>query len=164
MDVGIWVAIIAAVGSIVVVLIQKYVKDRTSATAARTTAAALNKVVAEIDKPASDQVIGRTIRCSGWARDVSERHHLWLAVEAGGFTWFKEDEIFVDENSTWEAMIFEDGATAEFAVSLYVANDDAHQKILDWFRTGINTGGQYPELQRLPGTRRIARVDRLRLA
>jgi len=163
MDVAIWVAIIAAVGSIIVVLIQKYVKDRTSASAARTKAA-LNKVVAEIDKPTADQVIGRTIRCSGWARDVSVSHHLWLAVEAGGFIWFKEDEIVVDGNSTWEATIFEDGATAEFAVSLYVANDDAHQKILDWFLTGINTGGQYPELQRLVGTRRIARVDRLRLS
>lgn len=114
-----------------------------------------------IDSPAANQPIGSTIQCTGSARDLDTGLHLWLAVEAGGFVWFKENEIYVDRNGRWEAMVYEDGATQEFAISLFVANDDAHQQILDWFQTGIGTG-QYPELRRVAGTQRLDRVDGLR--
>ncbi|HKC62711.1 MAG TPA: hypothetical protein VKB86_03695 [Pyrinomonadaceae bacterium] len=162
MDTAIWAALIAAVASIAGILIQKKVRDR-SKKEADPIDVALNQVKGGIDKPAANQQVGRTIHCTGWARDLEAGLHLWLAVESGGFVWFKENEIYVDGNGRWEANVYEDGATQEFVISLFVANGDAHKQIHDWFQIGFGTG-EYPELKRVAGTIRLDRVDGLRLS
>ena len=167
MDAAIWVAIITVGGGIITLIIQKIVKDRNAATnpgvaAPVTGGAAINKVSGGIDKPRPNETIARTYQCSGWAKNLEPGQHLWLAVEAGGFVWFKEGELHVNESGRWEINIFEDGATQAFSLSLFVADGSAQKLILDWFETGYASGG-YPEIKVLKGTRRIARVDELRL-
>lgn len=161
MNAAIWAAIIAAVASIIVVLIQKFVRDRSKKESERINAA-LNRVKGGIDQPTANQQVGRTIHCTGWARNLEAGLHLWLAVETGGCIWFKEDELYIDSNGRWEAKVFEDGATQEFVIALFVANDDAHKQIRDWFQTGAGIG-KYSELTRVAGTLRLDRVDGLRL-
>ncbi len=161
MDVAIWAAVIAAIGGIIVALIQKYGRGG-SAASSPTVEASLDRVKGGIDKPIQNQVVARTCRCSGWAREVGPGIYLWLAVEVNGLIWPKEGEIHLDRNKRWETTIFEDGATDQFSLSLLAANEDAHNQILDWFQTGFGTGA-YAELRRIAGTRRIDRVDGLRL-
>ena len=79
MNVAIWAAIIAGVASIIVVLIQKFVRDRSKKESERINAA-LNRVKGGIDKPTANQQVGRTIHCTGWARNLEANLHLWLAV------------------------------------------------------------------------------------
>ena len=74
--------------------------------------------------------------------------NLWLAVEVGGLVW--------------SVPIFEDGVTEQFAVSLYVADARADRRIKDWLEAG-RRAGKYSELRGIPGARRLARVEGLRL-
>jgi hypothetical protein len=117
---------------------------------------------ATIDKPRTNQLVGRTIRCSGIATDVQPQMHLWLAVEAAGLTWPKEGEVFVDKKNRWSGTIFEDGATRKFAVALLIATPEGDRLIREWLEDG-RSKGEYAERKGIPGTERLARVDGLRL-
>lgn len=123
----------------------------------------LNQVRGKIDEPAAGETVGRTIECSGWARELAPGLHLWLATEVNGVIWPKGSEVHVDGNGRWSKTIFEDGALTEFSVSLYVANEDAHKAIADWLYTGQQTD-KYERLSKVFGTERIDRVDGLRLS
>jgi hypothetical protein len=89
--------------------------------------------------------------------------HLWLAVEANGLIWPKEGQIIPDDSGSWTATVFEDGATDLFSLSLLVADRRAHRNIEAWLDSGKRSG-MYAELTSLRGTRRVARVDDLRLS
>ena len=89
--------------------------------------------------------------------------NLWLTVEVGDLVWPKESKVLPDEANKWNVMIFEDGvATEQFAVSLFVADTNADRRIREWLEAGRRTG-KYSELRGIPGARRLARVDGLRL-
>lgn len=117
---------------------------------------------ATIDEPCTNQLVGRTIRCSGIATDVQPQMHLWLAVEAAGLIWPKEGEVFVDKENRWSGTIFEDGATRKFSVALLIASPEGDRLIREWLEDG-RSKGEYAERKGIPGTERLARVDGLRL-
>lgn len=114
-----------------------------------------------IDEPRPNQAVKKTIHCSGSATGVQPTMHLWLAVEANGFVWPKEGEVFIDK-SRWNATIFEDGATKRFSIAVLVANGDADKCIRKWLDEGRHKG-EYAEIKGIPGTERVARVDRVHL-
>jgi len=121
----------------------------------------LDWVRGEMSKPHASQVVDDVISCSGWAEGVGSNLHLWLAVEIKGVIWPKEGEIFVDDDGSWGKAIHEDGATDSFSLSLFVANKKANKRIRAWLDECDETGN-YSGLRRLPGLRRVARVDDLR--
>jgi hypothetical protein len=87
---------------------------------------------------------------------------LWLAVEVGDLVWPKESKVAPDQDNKWSATVFEDGATETFAIALFVADSKVDKRIGKWLEAGRSTGN-YSELKGIPGARRIARVDGLRL-
>jgi hypothetical protein len=89
--------------------------------------------------------------------------HLWLAIEVNGLVWPKEGQLFFDESGAWTTTIFEDGATDLFSLSMFAANRSGHKNIERWLTSGKRSG-LYKELTSLPGTRRVTRVDGLRLS
>jgi hypothetical protein len=115
-----------------------------------------------IEQPSHGQKVNKTCECSGWVKNIDAGSHLWLAVEVNGLIWFKEGEIHPDKNNKWNAIVFEDGATKEFALALYIADESAHQRILEWINDGKRTG-QYSQLDRVVGAQRLHRIDKLRL-
>jgi hypothetical protein len=121
-----------------------------------------DKVNGSFKEPQPNEAVGRTIQCSGVVTGLQPGLKLWLAVEAGDLVWPKESKVLPDEANKWYASIFEDGVTKQFAVSLFVADTSADRRIKEWLETGRRTGN-YNELRGIPGTRRIARVDGLRL-
>ena len=129
--------------------------------AARTDA--YDKVAGSFTEPRPNDVVGRTIQCSGVVTGLQPGLSLWLAVEAGEFLWPKESRVLPDAANRWSVPVFEDGMTDEFAVGLYVTDADADRRIRDWLEAGRRTG-QYTELRGIPGARRLARVDGLRLS
>lgn len=122
--------------------------------------AALDWVHGRIYKPKPNKAVDNTISCSGRVEGVGPGCHLWLAVEADGYIWPKEGEIFAEGDGSWEAIIYEDGATENFAVSLFVANGRANKKIRAWLDKGDATGN-YEKMRRPSGVRRVARVEHL---
>ena len=120
----------------------------------------LDWVKGEISQPHSSQVVHDVIKCSGWVEGAGSNLHLWLAVEIKGCIWPKEGEIFVDDDGSWSKTIHEEGATDSFSLSLFVANKKANKRIRAWLDKCDETGN-YSELRRLPGLRRVARVDDL---
>jgi hypothetical protein len=125
------------------------------------TPSALDWVKGEINEPKPNQVVESTISCSGWVEGVGPECHLWLAVEANGYIWPKEREFFAESDGSWKDTIYEEGTTAAFALSLFVANNQANKRIRAWLDEGDATGN-YSQMRRVPGTRRIAKIDGLR--
>ena len=124
---------------------------------------ALDWVKGEISEPKQSQVVESTIACSGWAEAVGLNCHLWLAVEADGYIWPKEKEIYAEDDGSWKYTIYEEGTTATFSISLFVANRQANKRIRAWLDEGDATG-KYDKMRRVAGTRRIARIDGLHRA
>ena len=117
---------------------------------------------ATIDAPSPNQIVVRSIPCNGSATGIQPDMHLWLAVEANGFLWPKEGEVFVDKEDRWSATIFEDGAAKEFSVTLLIANSEANKVIRAWLEKG-RRNGEYALMKAISGTERLARADGLRL-
>lgn len=123
----------------------------------------LNQVRGHIDEPTARQNVTQKIECSGWAKDFAAGVHLWLATEVGGSLWPKGSEVYVGSDGRWTKTIFEDGAVAEFSLSLFVANADAHRAILKWLEAG-QKADKYVTLSGVIGMDRLDRVDGLRLS
>ena len=121
-----------------------------------------DKVAGSFTEPVTNAAVSRTIRCSGVVTGLQPGLSLWLAVEAGGFVWPKESVVLPDATNNWSGPIFEDGVTEQFAVSLFVADANADRRIREWLEAGRRTG-TYAELRGIPGARRLARIDGLRL-
>jgi hypothetical protein len=122
----------------------------------------LNQVRGNITQPKPGQLVGRTIECFGSATALPAGLHLWLATEVRGLLWPKGSEVYVGTDGQWSKTIFEDGATEEFSLSLFVANAEAHNAIAQWLQTSQQTGN-YATLSGVIGTDRLYRVDGLRL-
>ena len=122
-----------------------------------------DKVAGSFTEPVTNAAVSRTIRCSGVVTGLQPGLSLWLAVEAGGFVWPKESIVLPDATSYWSGPIFEDGVTEQFGVSLFVADANADRRIREWLEAGRRTGS-YAQWRGIPGARRLARVDGLRLA
>jgi len=125
-----------------------------------TTHSSLDWVSGEISYPESNQIIDNSINCLGWVEGHGTGVHLWLATEISGHIWPKEGELYVNGDGSWNKKIIEEGAGDTFSLSLFVANKKANKKIRNWLDKADQTG-DYSELRRLPGLRRIARVDNL---
>jgi hypothetical protein len=123
---------------------------------------AYDKVTGSFGEPQPNEAVGRTIRCSGVVTGLQPGLSLWLAVEGGDLVWPKESTVLPDAANRWSVTIFEDGAIEQFAVSLFVADTRADRRIKKWLEAGRRTG-RYSELRGIPGARRLARVDGLRL-
>ena len=123
---------------------------------------AYDKVTASFNEPQPNEAVGRTIRCAGVVTGLQPGLNLWLAVEVGNLVWPKENKVLPDETNKWCVPIFEDGVTEQFAVSLFVADTSADRRIKEWLEAGRRTG-KYSELPGIPGARRLARIDGLRL-
>ena len=120
----------------------------------------LDWVKGDITRPQPSDMVPDVIACSGWAEGLGSNLHLWLAVEIKGCIWPKEGEVFVDNDGSWNKTIHEEGVTDSFSLSLFVANKKANRQIRAWLDECDETG-QYSEFRRLPGLRRISRVDDL---
>jgi hypothetical protein len=125
--------------------------------------ATLDWVQGEINEPKPNQLVESTISCSGLVESMGTESYLWLAVEVSGCIWPKEGGVVAKDDGSWLRTIYEEGATASFSLSLYVANFQADKRIRAWLRKGDATGN-YSKMRRVPGTRRIARIDGLRRA
>lgn len=120
---------------------------------------------ATIGQPTKNQMVERTIHCTGTATGVQHDMHLWLAVETRETRvriWPKEGEVLVDNANRWSATIFEDGATKSFSISLFIANPEANKFIRDWLEKGRVTG-EYSSLTGIAGSARLDRVGGLHL-
>lgn len=120
----------------------------------------LDWVKGDITRPQPSDMVPDVIVCSGWAEGLGSNLHLWLAVEIKGCIWPKEGEVSVDNDGSWNKTIHEEGVTDSFSLSLFVANKNANRRIRAWLDKCDETG-HYSEFRRLPGLRRIARVDDL---
>jgi len=153
----IWTAIIGAGGTITAALItglfarQAFVRNKS-----------YDKVTGSISDPQPDETVRRTFKCSGVVTGMQPGLSLWLAVEVGDLVWPKESKVTPEQDNKWSATVFEDGVTKTFAVALFVADSKADRLIGKWLEAGRSTGN-YSELRGIPGARRIARVDGLRL-
>lgn len=122
---------------------------------------AIDLVKGEINEPKPNQDVENTISCSGRVEGMDSECHLWLAVEADGYIWPKEREIFAEDDGSWKVPVYEQGKTATFSLSLFVADSQANKRIRAWVDEGDATGN-YIKMRRLPGTRRIDSINGLR--
>ena len=123
----------------------------------------IDGVRAEVESPVAAQVVPRAFRCTGVAHEWNPNFHLWLVVEVNGYLWPKEGEILPDDGGRWTLTIFEDGATDHFSLGLFVADARGHRLIQAWLNSG-RSSGRYEQVTAFAGTRRLARVDGLRLS
>ena len=126
----------------------------------------LDRVKGSISSPSPNTKVQKTTPCSGEATGFQKYcgHHLWLVIECGKLKWPKEGEVLVGKDNRWEATVFQDSDNYEerFSLSLYVADPKGDKDIRKWLEAGRRTGS-YPGLKGIPGVRRLARIDGLRL-
>ena len=123
---------------------------------------AFDAVKGTIKDPTPGQLIQPTFQCCGEVSGMDSTLSLWLAVEAAGLVWPKENKAVVEQDDRWSATVFEDGAVNEFAIGLFLGDSRVDEWISKWLDRGRRTG-KYRELRGIPGARRLYRVDGLRL-
>jgi hypothetical protein len=115
-----------------------------------------------IDEPGEGQTLQADFVASGTVRDAGNDARIWLAVEIDGRIWPKEGRIVVrDAEGHWSQPVFEDGTSAEFALSLWAANAEADRSLRAWLDASNRTR-VFSELRPLAGMRRLDRVGKLR--
>jgi hypothetical protein len=124
---------------------------------------AYDKVRGSIHEPHPNDSLGKTILCSGTVTGMDPGLSLWLAVEVGEKIWPKENRPVLDQDNHWSVTIFEDGRSKVIAIGLFVADAKASKWIGKWLDAG-GKAGQYTEVTRIPGARRVARVDNIQIA
>ena len=117
-------------------------------------------VEGSIKEPSSNQVVDATFLCSGRAAGLKPGLHLWLVVETDGCLWPKEGEVSVQDDGSWNKMIFEEGKADEFSLSLWAVNAKGDRCVRDWFKE-CDAVGNYRELRRISGMHRVARINGL---
>ncbi|NRR30933.1 hypothetical protein HSX11_12160 [Oxalobacteraceae bacterium] len=125
-----------------------------------TRARPLDGVEAMIHAPHRNDHVDTTFVCSGCATGLQPGLHLWLAVEVEGRLWPKESEVSVKEDGSWSKTIFEEGQAGEFSLSLWATNGSGDRYIRNWLEQS-DRSGNYHELRRTQGMRRLARVNGL---
>lgn len=152
-----WTAIIGAGGTIAAAVITGlFAKQASSRNAS------YDRVTGSISGPLPNEAVPRTFKCFGVVTGMQSGLTLWLAVEVGDHVWPKENKVVPEQDNKWNAIVFEDGAADKIALALYVADRKAERRIAKWMEAGRRTG-TYSDLRGIPGARRIARVDGLRL-
>lgn len=112
-----------------------------------------------IVEPRAGQAVPATFTASGTAHNPDRRSTLWLTVEIGGRLWPKEMPVSVDIHGQWELTVFEDGQSAgPISLSLWSANAQASRTLQAWLDDGNRTR-TFPELLRVDGMKRLARVQ-----
>lgn len=124
---------------------------------------AFQRASGTISQPSDRAVVTARFDASGTAQNVDEDVYLWLAVEISGRIWPKEGTVSVKTNGRWSAPVFEDGRPDQFGLSLWAANPQANRQLHAWLERGL-LRGDFAELQPLPGMKRLARVEGLRVA
>ena len=125
--------------------------------------APLDRVEGKFHTPAPGQTVETSFSASGQAGGLQPGLHLWLAVEVAGRLWPKEGELLLKDDGSWSKTIFEEGQAGQFGLSLWAVNGAGDKAIRGWLEQSERSGA-YTELQRLPGMRRLARVDGLHRA
>jgi hypothetical protein len=120
-----------------------------------------DRVRGDIKRPAPNEEIGDTFVASGSAKGLQQGLHLWLAIEIEGRIWPKEGVLQVEDDGSWTSTVFEEGSAEYVSLSLFAANDDGNEYLRSWLRASDLTG-DYSELRRTVGMRRLWRVDGLR--
>jgi hypothetical protein len=123
-------------------------------------APALDSVGGCIGSPVANQTVDASFTCSGEISGLQAGVHLWLAIEVAGRLWPKEGEIVALDDGSWSKTIFEEGDAGRFSLSLWAVNAAGDKAIRAWLEE-CERSGEYAELHRLPGMRRLARVDGL---
>jgi hypothetical protein len=140
----------------------KWVLDRPASSRNK----AYDKVNGTIDAPLPNATILRTSTCSGVVTGMQPGSglSLWVAVERGGGLWPRDHRVQWSDKNEWCITLFEDGPLEQkFSVALYVVNTRVDRRITKWLAEGARRG-DYPQLNGLPGARRLARVDGVSLA
>jgi hypothetical protein len=122
--------------------------------------APLDGVDGSFSTPTPGQTVETSFTAAGQASGLQAGLHLWLAVEVAGHLWPKEGEVLVKDDGSWSKTIFEEGQADQFGLSLWAVNGAGDKAIRGWLEQSERSGA-YAELQRLPGMRRLARVDGL---
>lgn len=122
----------------------------------------LDLVKGSIENPSPNQETERKISCSGLATNLKRDMNLWVIVEVENLMWPKS-KVIADKDGKWSTTIFEDGTPDEFSIELFVMNSAGDKRIRRWLEY-VSRTGNYPGLPGIPGARRIARIDGLRLA
>ena len=122
----------------------------------------LAKATGGITQPTANSQIPRAFFATGSSRDIESGLRLWLIVEVGTQKWPKGNELQVAADGTWRADVYEDGTGTTISLALYVADKDGHANIRKWLDIGTLIGYHPFELD-IPGTRRLARIDGLRI-
>jgi hypothetical protein len=125
-------------------------------------AQSLTKATGGFTRPAAGALVTRALSAEGWAKNLERGLRLWLIVEVGTHKWPKGDELRIDSEGKWQCEVYEDGSGTAFSLSLYVVNDEGTKKIRSWLDIGTLIGYHPFEID-IPGTRRLARVDGLRV-
>ena len=125
-------------------------------------AQSLTRVTGGFTRPAAGTPATRAVSAEGWTKNLDRGLRLWLIVEIGTHKWPKGDELSVGADGKWQCEVYEDGTGTAFSLSLYVVNDEGTRKIRSWLDIGTLIG-YHPFEVDIPGTRRLARVDGLRV-
>jgi hypothetical protein len=125
-------------------------------------AQSLTRVTGGFIRPAAGALVTRALSAEGWTKNLERGLRLWLIVEVGTHKWPKGDELRIDADGKWQCEVYEDGTGTAFSLSLYVVNDEGTKKIRSWLDIGTLIG-YHPFEVDIPGTRRLARVDGLRV-
>jgi hypothetical protein len=118
--------------------------------------------VGTISRPSDGDTVTHRFEASGTVHNVGRDVYLWLLVEINGRTWPKEGTMIVDK-SDWKQSVREDGNPDQFGLSLWAASSDANVQIRAWMEHGQRTG-VYPEFHPVPGMKRLAQSQGLRVA
>ena len=106
------------------------------------------------------------IKCSGEIRNLPKDVHLWMAIDIGGFIFFKNIEVEIDrEKNTWSKSFtepVEPGMTKELNLRLYAAIGDGHYQIGRWLAIGDGRGS-YEKVTTISNTISVERVVGIRL-
>jgi hypothetical protein len=128
----------------------------------RDTGAPYYDAVGTISHPSDGDIVTPRFEASGTAHNVGRDVRLWLVVEVNGRMWPKEGTVTV-EDADWKQSVREDGRPDQFWLSLWAASPDANVHIRSWVEHGQRTG-VYPEFTPVPGMKRLAQVQGLRVA
>jgi hypothetical protein len=154
--VGNWRVVVFVVGIVMILF------DGARAWRRPSEAQSLAKVTGGFTRPAANTVAPRALAAEGWTKNLERGLRLWLIVEVGTHKWPKGDELRIDADGRWQCEVYEDGTGTAFSLSLYVVNDEGTRKIRSWLDIGTLIG-YHPFEVDIPGSRRLARVDGLRV-
>lgn len=110
-----------------------------------------------IDEPRDGARVQRAIPVSGRAPAIPAGHHLYVFQYMGPDFWPKGDEI-LPVDGKWQMTLKHGGHdAASFAIGLFEADAEAHERFTAW-RAEAKRTGKYPPLKDMTGTLLHSRV------